>query len=97
MIKVLITAATGNVSSQVLKKLENYSDQVSVFAGIRNDSLAKFVSTNANIPYRIFDFGNSSTFNKAFEGIDILFLLLPPGLKDYKKVFEAIVNSAKKS
>jgi uncharacterized protein YbjT (DUF2867 family) len=97
MINVLITAATGNVGSEVLKKLQEFSTEINVFAGIRQGSKTKFELTNINCKYRIFDFSKPATFEKGFTNIDTLFLLLPPGLKDFKKIFQSIIYNAKKS
>lgn len=57
-------------------------------------NLKKILSAYSSLQYRKFDFEDISSFNQAFEGIDILFLLRPPQIADVDKVFRPLIERA---
>ncbi len=71
--KVLVTGATGNVGTAVVKSL-NERD-VPFKAAVRNIEGAKELDESNLVK---FDYSNPETYQKAVEGIDSVFLLAPP-------------------
>jgi uncharacterized protein YbjT (DUF2867 family) len=99
MNKILITGATGNIGTSLVDYLiQKCKQPESIIAGVRSIEKARksFVQSPL-LTYRTFDFENSNTFKKAFEHIDILFLLRPPHLSDVKAVFKPLLMAAKRS
>lgn len=75
--KILVTGASGNVGSLVVKELLNMGEQV-VAAGTKTDQLIRMFDSKVEVVY--FDFTDKNTFNKALENIDRVFLMRPPHL-----------------
>jgi uncharacterized protein YbjT (DUF2867 family) len=97
MINVLITGATGNVGSQVVKYLNSESG-IEIIAGLRDIEKDKiYLESYPDIQYRKFDFKDLSVAEKAFSNIDILFLLRPPQISDVDGVFKPLLELAKSS
>ncbi|MGL4956019.1 MAG: NmrA family NAD(P)-binding protein [Bacteroidales bacterium] len=93
--KILITGATGNIGVETIHSLLKANSDCEVFAGIRNiEKTQQIFPDYTNLKYRKFDFNDNSTFNSAFEGIDVLFLLRPPQISDVNKIFEPMVETA---
>ena len=93
MTKVLITGATGNVGTEVIKSFQNLNHQLDLYAGLRNlttdgNKLDKF-----NIKFVQFDFTDSTTYETAFDGCGILFLLRPPQISEVEKYFNPIIDT----
>ncbi|MFZ5945971.1 MAG: SDR family oxidoreductase [Bacillota bacterium] len=77
MMKILVTGASGNVGSYVVKELLNMGEQV-VAAVTDIQKPEKFFGDKVEAGY--FDFTDKSTFDKALENIDRVFLMRPPHL-----------------
>lgn len=77
MMKVLVTGASGNVGSYVVKELLNMREKV-VAATTNIEKTNKFFDNKVEAVY--FDFTNKSTFDKALEDVDRVFLMRPPHL-----------------
>jgi len=75
--KVLVTGASGNVGSYVVKELLNMGEKV-VAATTNLGNTNKFFDNKVEAVY--FDFTNKSTFENALEGVDRVFLMRPPHL-----------------
>lgn len=75
--KILVTGASGNVGSYVVKELLNMGEQV-VAAVTDIQKPEKFFGDKVEAGY--FDFTDKSTFDKALENIDRVFLMRPPHL-----------------
>ncbi|WP_243156478.1 SDR family oxidoreductase [Clostridium sp. C8-1-8] len=75
--KVLVTGASGNVGSYVVKELLNKGEKV-VAATTSIEKINKLF--NNQVEPVLFDFTNKSTYDKALEGVDRVFLMRPPHL-----------------
>lgn len=94
MKRILITGATGNIGSAVIKHLSLFSDELEIIAAVRNITNAE--KEFPNLGLRIFDFEDQSTFKSAFQQIDVLFLLRPPHISQVDEVFLPLLHSAQK-
>ena len=94
MKKILITGATGNVGIEVLKALQKINAPFEIFAGIRNLEAETIKLENFNVKTKLFDFTTINTFKNALTYIDILFLLRPPNISDFKQFFEPLIKTA---
>lgn len=77
--KILVTGATGNVGTEVVKALES-ADQETIATVVKKDDLMKFSPNKAVV----FDFANSDTWEPALQGVDKVFLMRPPAISDVK-------------
>jgi len=77
MMKVLVTGALGNVGKYVVKELLALGQDV--VAGGSDISKIKHAFGDAVEAVRL-DFTDNTTFEKAFEGVDRVFLMRPPHL-----------------
>lgn len=77
MMKVLITGASGNVGSYVVKELLNMGEQVAA-AGTDIQKLNRMFGNKAEPVY--FDFTDKATYVKALKNVDRVFLMRPPHL-----------------
>ena len=75
--KVLVTGASGNVGSYVVKELLGMGENV-VVAGTNINKLKNIFFNKAEAVE--FDFTKSDTFNAALRGVDRVFLMRPPHL-----------------
>ncbi|MCC5909390.1 MAG: NmrA family NAD(P)-binding protein [Clostridiaceae bacterium] len=75
--KVLVTGASGNVGSYVIKELLNKGEKVAA-AGTNTDRLKKLFGDEVEAV--TFDFTDKSTFNQALRGVNRVFLMRPPHL-----------------
>ncbi len=85
--KILITGATGNVGGAVIKYLPKH---VTAVAGVRGVGKGKSIP----FPEVVFDFASPSTFETAFDGVKVLFLLRPPQLSD-SGIFVPLLESCR--
>lgn len=89
--RVLVTGATGNVGSEVVRLLCDRGQLVRV--GLRSTPDASI-----NLPHNVesvaFDFEKQETFEPALRGTTILFLVRPPALTQVKKyIYPAIATA----
>jgi uncharacterized protein YbjT (DUF2867 family) len=96
MARVLITGATGNIGAEVVRPICELCADLEVIAAVRNveQARSRFSGWGA-LGYRAFDFEDAATFDAAFDGIDILFLLRPPHLSNVEKYFEPLLRAAR--
>ncbi|MGE5683177.1 MAG: SDR family oxidoreductase [Bacillota bacterium] len=99
-INILITGATGNVGSEVIKSLllqkkNKANDEINIIAAVRNINKAKRM-LGEDVDYSQFDFENPSTFS-SLKGIDKLFLVRPPEISNAKKYIKPVIDWAKSS
>jgi uncharacterized protein YbjT (DUF2867 family) len=94
MLKILVTGATGNVGSQVIRLLQKRDCHVC--AAVRNPDKAKQI-LGSNIDYIPFDFTNPNTFTNAFKGVNKLFLVRPPALANVRRQIAPALNAAKQA
>jgi len=87
---ILVTGATGNVGSEVLKLLVEAGQPV--FAAVRQPS-------EGHHPYAevAFDFERPETFDLALGGVERLFLVRPPALADADRYFAPVIRAAKEA
>ena len=90
---ILVTGATGNVGTEVVRLLSHLDYRVT--AAVRNPIEAQ-KSIGNNVYCVPFDFTNPETFTDAFAGINKLFLVRPPAIADIHKITPAL-NAAKRS
>jgi uncharacterized protein YbjT (DUF2867 family) len=91
MLKILVTGATGNVGTEVIRLLQ--PQNCHVVAAVRNPDKAQHTLGN-NIDCVSFDFTNPDTFTNAFLGVNKLFLVRPPALANLSKYFAPALNAA---
>lgn len=77
MMKVLVTGASGNVGSYVVMELLKLNEKV-VAAGTNIQKISELFKNQVESVY--FDFKDKTTFDKALEGVDRVFLMRPPHL-----------------
>ena len=95
MTKVLITGATGNVGTEVIKSLQNINHQLDLYAGVRSLTTDKNKLDNYKIKFSQFDFTDITTYENALDGCSILFLLRPPQISEVEKYFNPIIVACK--
>jgi uncharacterized protein YbjT (DUF2867 family) len=97
MTKVLITGATGNVGTEVIKSLQNIDHQLDIYAGIRNSNEDRLKLSNYKVNFSLFDFTNAATYKTALDGCEILFLLRPPQISEVEKYFKPVIDTCKEN
>jgi uncharacterized protein YbjT (DUF2867 family) len=75
--KILVTGASGNVGSYAIKELLKLNEEVKA-AGTNLQRLAEGFGNQVEAVY--FDFKDKTTFEKALENVDRVFLMRPPHL-----------------
>ncbi len=88
---ILVTGATGNVGSEVLRLLRDRGQPVR--AALRHPATAG-VADDAVESVR-FDFGRPETYGAALRDVDKLFLVRPPDLADTRKYFDPFIAAAR--
>jgi len=90
---ILITGATGNVGSEVIKSIFSRGTDSKIIAGVRNIPGAKQQFQDfKDLDYRDFDFEDPQTFDRSLDNIDCLFLLRPPHISDVEKYFKPLIQ-----
>ncbi len=97
MTKVLITGATGNVGTEVIKSLQNIDHQLDIYAGVRNSNEDRIKLSNYKVNFSLFDFTDAETYKTALDGCQILFLLRPPQISEVEKYFKPIIDTCKEN
>ena len=93
---ILITGATGNIGSEVIRFLIQSDAKNKIFAGVRNIDKAKNIFTSyPMLNYVHFDFEDFETFDTALNGINKVFLLRPPHIADVDKYFSPLIVKIK--
>lgn len=93
--KILITGATGNVGIEVIRFIFQSNPNFEIVAGVRDiEKSRKVFAGYQELHYRHFDFEDAKTYDSAFEGVDILFLLRPPQIADVDKIFRPMIDAA---
>ena len=85
---ILVTGATGNVGSEVVRELhEQKQVDVTLLKASRHID-------EAQQDKRPFDFSDQTTYAPALSGIDYLFLIRPPAVAGVKEVFKPLLEEA---
>ena len=74
---ILVTGATGNVGSEVVKQLLNHTGNISVRAGGRSTENVKKVVNSDSVEYMQIDYYKPETIRGAVKGVDSVFLVTP--------------------
>ncbi len=96
MNNILITGATGNVGSAVIKSLVEKNASVTIHACVRDRQKTDFPHTNNILPTE-FDFTNIATYSPALKDCSTCFLLRPPQISDANKYFKPFIASSKQA
>jgi len=91
---ILVTGATGNVGSQVVKQLSLFKGRV--LAAVQSKNRADEIKNIAGAELVEMNFNNTETINAAFRGIQKLFLLTP-FVPNMVEISENLVELAKKA
>ena len=91
--KVLVTGASGNVGSYVVKELLKMGEQV-VVAGTDIKKLINMFGDKVNVVE--FDFTKKQTFKDALNGVDRIFLMRPPHLGKPQDLYP-FIDAAKRN
>lgn len=93
---ILITGASGNVGTEIIRGLKQIDADCQIFTGDRNIEKSKaLLSEYRDLNFRHLDFTQPLTFDSALENIDIVFLLRPPQLADVPKYFAPFTAAMK--
>ena len=95
MSKFLVTGATGNIGRYVVKELEILNKDVRVASS--NLNRAKEIFKDNKCETVKFDFLDSSTFDKALDGVEGIFLVRPPKLANPEKDMVPFLKAAKEN
>ena len=93
-ITILITGATGNVGSEIVKKLQK--EDVHIRAAARNRDKAKDMNWR-NVDIVDFNYEKPETFARAVKDVDIVFVTAPPVRSDNDKLIIPFIDAAKKA
>jgi uncharacterized protein YbjT (DUF2867 family) len=74
---ILVTGATGNIGSEVVKELLSDAPDVSIKAAARSSQNVKKVKSDARVKVIQIDYNEPETVREALNGVDKLFLLTP--------------------
>ena len=92
MSRILITGATGNIGSAVIRYLMESGTTHEIVAAVRDIDKAKSLFPEyERLDYVHFDFENLDTFKKATQNIDRIFLLRPPHISNIGKYFRPLI------
>ncbi len=97
MTNVLITGATGNVGSEVIRALSTLKHSLTLFAGVRDLKEDTYKMAGKNIHLIKFDFTDTATYLPALKNCDVLFLLRPPQISEVEKYFRPMIDICKKT
>lgn len=91
--KILITGATGNVGTEVVR---NMRDEASIRAAVLDVAKAR-AALGDDLEYVQFDFLKPETFANAFAGIDRVFLVRPPALSNVQRDIAPAIQAAREA
>lgn len=91
--KILVTGATGNVGSDITKKLAERDDNVR--AAVRNPVKAREMDLGDAMLVH-FDYTKPSSFDMALEGVEKLVLIAPPATPNADELLTPVIDTAKK-
>ena len=74
---ILVTGATGNIGSEVVRQLLSDAPDVSIKAAIHSSQNVKKVKSDARVKVIQIDYSEPETLREALNGVDKLFLLTP--------------------
>jgi uncharacterized protein YbjT (DUF2867 family) len=74
---ILVTGATGNIGSEVVKELLSDAPDVSIKAAVHSSQNVKKVKSDARVKVIQIDYKEPDTVREALNGVDKLFLLTP--------------------
>ena len=74
---ILVTGATGNIGSQVVKQLLSDAPDVSIKAAVHSSQNVKQVKSDDRVKVIQIDYNKAETLREALNGVDKLFLLTP--------------------
>jgi uncharacterized protein YbjT (DUF2867 family) len=89
--KILITGATGNTGSEVVKGLSALGLEVK--AATTNPSRKNYLFDLPGVEPVAFDFNDPSTYNEALEDVVKVFLVRPPALADADRQFRPFIET----
>ncbi len=94
MKRILITGATGNIGSEILRYLYKQGTRNKIIAGVRSIDRAKQELNAFNeLEYVSFDIENPDTFKNVLNNVDTLFLLRPPQISDINRYFIPLIDA----
>lgn len=91
---ILITGATGNVGSEVIKSIESANAGIKILAGVKDIEPYRGNTERGLLRYVHFDFEDEQSMDQAIASCQILFLLRPPQLANIRKYFKPVIRSA---
>ncbi|MFN8481510.1 MAG: SDR family oxidoreductase [Anaerolineae bacterium] len=94
MSTILVTGATGNVGSEVVRFL--LQDGANVRAAILPTQKPRD-TFNGRVAYVPFDFGDKATHAPALDGVTRMFLMRPPAISDTRRYIDPVIAQARAS
>lgn len=91
---ILITGASGNVGSEILKNINPENDQLRLLAGVREQPTERQEIGEFGVEKIHFDLDDPFSIKEAFRQSDVVFLLRPPQISDVKKYFQPLIDIA---
>jgi uncharacterized protein YbjT (DUF2867 family) len=96
MASILVTGATGNIGIELIEALFELNTKHEIYAGVRNIEKARSIFWKyPQLKFKCFDFEDTTTFTKALDKIDMVFLLRPPHIADLKKHIQPLFEEMK--
>lgn len=94
MSTILVTGATGNVGSEVVRLLAQ--DGATVRAAVLPTQKPQD-TFDGRVEYVPFDFGDKATHAPALDGVTKMFLMRPPAISDTERYIDPVIAQAKAS
>lgn len=91
MSRVLVTGATGNVGSEVVRLLRDSG--LAVRAAVR-DPVGAASRGEGPVEYVFFDFARPETYGPALRGVNKVFLVRPPAISNTRKYVNPVIDAA---